>query len=158
MGLMSVIGRLSVDRLRRASAERITYVGEWLPEPLATGLWSVHDRRANLSSALSMAFLVLLERLAPEERVAFLMREVFACDYAEIARVVDRSEEACRQLVHRAHEHLRTGRRRFTAPPESKERLLGGFLAALEGRRRAEGFTGSASCPGDLPRRCSPGS
>lgn len=79
-----------------------------------------------------MAFLVLLERLAPEERLAFLMREVFACDYAEIARVVDKSEEACRQLVHRAHEHLRAGRRRFTAPPESKERLLGGFLAALE--------------------------
>ena len=78
--LMSVIGRLSVDRLRRASAERITCVGEWLPEPLATGLWSVPDRRANLSSALSMAFLVLLERLAPEERVAFLMREVFACE------------------------------------------------------------------------------
>jgi RNA polymerase sigma-70 factor, ECF subfamily len=87
--LMSVIGRLSVDRLRRASAERTTYVGEWLPEPLATGVWSGPDRKADLSSDLSMAFLVLLERLAPEERIAFLMREVFACDYAEIARVVE---------------------------------------------------------------------
>lgn|SRR2546425_3939399 len=130
--LMTVIGRLSIDRLRRASAERTTYVGEWLPEPVATEGWTDPDRSTDLSSDLSMAFLVLLERLTPEERVAFLMREVFACDYAEIARVVDRSEAACRQLVHRAREHVHGGRSRFSAPPETKERLLGGFLAALE--------------------------
>ena len=130
--LMAVIGRLSIDRLRRASAERTSYVGEWLPEPVATGAWAVPDRATDLSSDLSMAFLVLLERLNPEERVAFLMREVFACDYAEIAQVVQKSEAACRQLVHRAREHVHAGRPRFAAPPESKERLLDGFLAALE--------------------------
>src|SRR5437867_1825350 len=130
--LMTVIGRLSIDRLRRASAERTTYVGEWPPEPVTTEGWTAPDRSTDLSSDLSMAFLVLLERLTPEERVAFLMREVFACDYAEIARVVDRSEAACRQLVHRAREHLHGDRLRFSAPPETKERLLGGFLAALE--------------------------
>ena len=130
--LMTVIGRLSIDRLRRAAAERTSYVGEWLPEPVATGAWAAPDRGTDLSSDLSMAFLLLLERLTPEERVAFLMREVFACDYAEIARVVDKGEAACRQLVHRAREHVHTARPRFTAPPESKERLLGGFLAALE--------------------------
>ena len=130
--LMAVIGRLSIDRLRRASAERTSYVGEWLPEPVATGAWAVPDRATDLSSDLSMAFLVLLERLNPEERVAFLMREVFACDYAEIAQVVQKSEAACRQLVHRARDHVHAGRPRFAAPPGSKERLLGGFLAALE--------------------------
>ncbi|HEV8700703.1 MAG TPA: RNA polymerase sigma factor SigJ [Candidatus Polarisedimenticolia bacterium] len=130
--LMAVIGRLSIDRLRRAAAERTTYVGKWLPEPVATGAWAAPGRATDLSSDLSMAFLVLLERLTPEERVAFLMREVFACDYAEIAQVAQKSEAACRQLVHRAREHVHAGRPRFAAPPESKERLLDGFLAALE--------------------------
>jgi len=130
--LMAVIGRLSIDRLRRASAERTAYVGEWLPEPVATGAWAAPDRATDLSSDLSMAFLVLLERLSPEERVAFLMREVFACGYAEVAQVVQKSEAACRQLVHRAREHVQTGRPRFAAPPESKDRLLGSFLAALQ--------------------------
>jgi RNA polymerase sigma-70 factor, ECF subfamily len=130
--LMTVISRLSIDRLRRAAAERTSYVGEWLPEPVATEAWAVPDHGSEISSDLSMAFLVLLERLTPEERVAFLMRDVFASDYAEIARVVDKEVAACRQLVHRAREHVHAGRPRFAAPAESKERLLGGFLAALE--------------------------
>ncbi len=130
--LMTVVGRLAIDRLRHASAERTTYVGQWLPEPAATGAWAHPDHGVDLSSDLSIAFMVLLERLTPEERVAFLLREVFGAEYAEVARVVDKSEPACRQLVHRAREHLRAGRPRFAAPPGTKERLLGGFIAALE--------------------------
>jgi RNA polymerase sigma-70 factor (ECF subfamily) len=80
-----------------------------------------------------MAFLVLLERLAPEERAAFLLREVFDTDYAEIARVLGKSEAAARQMVHRAGERVRGDRARFAPPPaEAQERLLGRFLAAIE--------------------------
>jgi len=79
-----------------------------------------------------MAFLVLLERLAPEERAAFLLRDVFGCEYDEIARALGKSQGAARQTVHRARERVRANRPRFAAPPEAKERLLGRFIAALE--------------------------
>ncbi|HEV7990333.1 MAG TPA: RNA polymerase sigma-70 factor [Gemmatimonadaceae bacterium] len=128
--LVAVMTRLSIDRLRRSAVERERYVGDWLPEPLVTAPHAT-DRGAELASDLSMAFLVLLERLAPEERAAFLLREVFDADYAEIARVLERSEPACRQMVHRARERVRTERTRFTVAPETRERLVSRFLEAI---------------------------
>jgi len=133
--LVAVVTRLAIDRLRRAETERAAYVGSWLPEPLATPApFPLPDRRAELASDLSMAFLVLLERLAPEERAAFLLREAFGAEYAEIARVLERSEAACRQMVHRARERVRDARRRVAdsvPPPGERERLVERFVAAL---------------------------
>jgi RNA polymerase sigma-70 factor (ECF subfamily) len=130
--LVAVVTRLAIDRLRHLAVERAAYVGHWLPEPVATDGKQRADHRAEVASDLSLALLVLLERLGPEERAAFLLREVFDVDYDEIARVVDASVPAVRQMVHRARERVRGGRRRFDAPPDAHERLLGRFLAALE--------------------------
>ena len=129
--LVRVTTRLAIDRLRRTTAEREHYVGDWLPEPVATDTHAVTERRAEQASDLSMAFLVILERLAPEERAAMLLRDVFDTDYTEIARVLEKSEAACRQLVHRARVRVRRDRARFLVPPEVKERLVERFLAAL---------------------------
>jgi RNA polymerase sigma-70 factor (ECF subfamily) len=129
--LVTVVTRLAIDRLRQAAAERARYPGPWLPEPVAPERLAP-DYRAELASDLSMAFLVLLERLAPEERAAFLLRDVFGSEYAEIASVLGKSQAAARQTVHRARERVRASRPRFAAPPDAQERLLGRFVAALE--------------------------
>lgn len=129
--LVAVTTRLAIDRLRRATVEREHYQGAWLPEPIATSPEFAADRRAELSSDLSMAFLVLLERLTPEERAALLLRDVFDTDYREIGRVLEKSQAACRQLVHRARERVRGHRARFAVPVETRERLLERFLSAL---------------------------
>lgn len=129
--LVAVITRLSIDRLRRTTVERTTYVGEWLPEPLAVGAhWSA-DYDAGVRSDLSLAFLVLLERLAPEERAAFLLREVFDEEYAAIGEVLGKSEQAVRQIVSRARKRVRSDRRRVRVEPGRQHYLLDGFLAAL---------------------------
>lgn len=129
--LVAVTTRLAIDRLRQAKTKRALYPGPWLPEPVAEERLSP-DYRAELVSDLSMAFLVLLERLAPEERAAFLLRDVFGCEYAEIATALGKSLAAARQTVHRARERVRADRPRFAAPPDAKERLLGRFIGALE--------------------------
>ena len=129
--LVSVVSRLAIDRLRRLATERAAYPGPWLPEPVTPERLSA-DYETELASDLSMAFLVLLERLAPEERAAFLLREVFGSDYDEIARVLEKSPAAARQTVHRARERVRAERARFTAPADAKERLLAGFVDALQ--------------------------
>ncbi len=129
--LVSVTTRLAIDRFRKASTERIHYTGMWLPEPVATEPGAATDRKAEMASDLSMAFLVLLEKLGPEERAAFLLREVFDAGYPEIARVLGKSQAACRQLVHRARVRVRGDRVRQVVPAETKERLLERFLAAL---------------------------
>jgi RNA polymerase sigma-70 factor (ECF subfamily) len=135
--LVTVVTRLSVDRLRRLQTERATYPGPWLPEPIATDAPlaptspPAPDRTAELASDLSVALLLLLERLAPEERAAFLLREVFDTDYAEIARILERSSDAVRQLVHRARVRVRTDRTRLVAAPGEHERLLDRFMVAL---------------------------
>jgi RNA polymerase sigma-70 factor, ECF subfamily len=128
--LVAVITRLAIDRLRRAETERLRYVGSWLPEPIATGDVAP-DHKAELASDLSIAFLVLLERLGPEERAAFLLREVFDAGYDEIARILGKSEPAVRQTVHRAKARVRDGRPRFSAPAERQAELLRQFLEAL---------------------------
>jgi RNA polymerase sigma-70 factor, ECF subfamily len=128
--LVSVTTRLAIDRLRHAATEREHYVGHWLPEPIATAVESP-DRRTELTSDLSMAFLMLLERLAPEERAALLLHDVFDASYAEIAEVLERTEVACRQMVHRARVRVRGDRIRYPVPAEAHQRLLERFLAAL---------------------------
>src|SRR3954468_19179757 len=129
--LVAVVTRLAIDRLRQAQTRRAIYPGPWLPEPVAEERFSP-EYRSELASDLSMAFLVLLERLGPEERAAFLLRDVFGSGYDEIARTLGRSQAAARQMVHRARERVHTDRPRFAAPPEAKERLLGRFISALE--------------------------
>jgi len=130
--LVSVVTRLAIDRLRRRATERAAYPGPWLPQPApAADLNEPPDRRAELASELSVAFLVLLERLAPEERAAFLMRDVFDRGYPEIARMLDRSQPAVRQMVRRARARVRSSPSRFPASREAVEQLMGRFLAAL---------------------------
>ena len=129
--LVAVVSRLAIDRLRRASTEREAYVGNWLPEPLSYSEEPATDRETELASDLSMAFLVLLERLAPEERAAFLLRDVFDTEYDEIARVLGKSEDATRQIVSRARTRVQRDRPRFAVPPDAKERMLERFLTAL---------------------------
>jgi RNA polymerase sigma-70 factor (ECF subfamily) len=129
--LVSVVTRIAIDRLRLASTRREQYVGPWLPEPIATDPAAAPDRAVEISSDLSMAFLLLLERLGPEERAAFLLRELFDASYEEIANVLEKSEAACRQIVHRARERVRSGAPRNPVPPDAKERLVERFVSAL---------------------------
>ena len=131
--LVAATSRLAIDRLRRLKTEREAYVGPWLPQPIvAEGL--PPDRYLDLADDLSMAFLTLLERLAPEERAAFLLHDVFDVGYAEIASVLDRSEATCRQVVHRARERVRSDRKRFDVTESAKKALLQKFMTALEAR------------------------
>jgi RNA polymerase sigma-70 factor, ECF subfamily len=130
--LVTATSRLAIDRLRRLKTEREAYVGPWLPEPIVAT--APPDHNVDLADDLSMAFLTLLERLAPEERAAFLLHDVFDVDYAEIASVIERSEAACRQVVHRARERVRGDRKRFDASEAEKAALLQQFLTAMEAR------------------------
>lgn len=134
--LVTVMTRLAIDRLHRAETERLSYVGHWLPEPIATGgdahAAAAPDVRVERESDLSIAFLVLLERLGPEERAAFLLRELFDTDYDEIARVIERTPATARQMVHRARARVRDERARFAVAPDVQQRLLARFLAALD--------------------------
>jgi RNA polymerase sigma-70 factor, ECF subfamily len=131
--LVSVTTRLAIDRLRRAATERAAYEGQWLPEPLAL---EPPDHHAELADDLSLAFLLLLERLAPEERAAFLLREVFGVEYSEIASTLQKNEAACRQIVHRAKERVRGDRRRFEVDPEARVRVAARFVDALRAEDR----------------------
>lgn len=135
--LVTVVTRLAIDRLRAAKAERLAYVGEWLPEPLVTVDEHTPERAAELAGEVSLAFLHVLERLAPEERAAYLLRQVFDYDYDEIAPMLGKSQAALRQVVHRATERLRLERPRFEVPPETHRRLLERFVQAARSGERA---------------------
>ena len=128
--LSTVITRLCIDQLRSAKAQREQYIGPWLPEPIVTEETASVDEHLALADSLSMAFLVLLERLSPIERAVFLLHEVFDYGYPEIARIVDKSEANCRQLAHRAREHVSAGGQRFDVAPEQLEDLTYRFLKA----------------------------
>jgi RNA polymerase sigma-70 factor, ECF subfamily len=130
--LVTTTTRLAIDRLRRLKTEREAYVGPWLPEPIVTH--APPDRDLDLAADLSIAFLTLLERLAPEERAALLLHDVFDVGYREIASVIERSEAACRQVVHRARERVRGDRKRFDVTESVKVTLLEKFMAATEAR------------------------
>ena len=136
--LVTVVTRLAIDRLRAAKAERETYVGWWLPEPLVELDERTPEAAAELAGELSVAFLWVLERLSPEERAAFLLRQVFEYDYAEIATLLDKNEAACRQMVHRASERVQQARPRFDVPKDEHRRLLEKFMqAARSGEHEA---------------------
>lgn len=130
----TVATRLSIDLLRSARVQRERYHGEWLPEPLVADLESDPAGSVEMADSLSMAFLVLLETLSPEQRAAFLLHDVFEYGYDEVAAIVGTSEANARQLAARARRHLRERRPRYDAPPERREELASRFLAAaLEG-------------------------
>jgi RNA polymerase sigma-70 factor (ECF subfamily) len=132
--LVTTTTRLAIDRLRALRTARDAYVGPWLPEPLLQDGPDTPDYQATLASDLSMAFLLLLERLAPEERAAFLLHDVFETGYADIARMLGKTEAACRQIVTRARQRVRGDRQRFEATGEAKARLLASFTAAMDAR------------------------
>lgn len=140
----AVTTRLAIDHLRSARARRETYVGPWLPEPLLTDPAPGPGERAELADSLSQAFLVLLERLTPNERAAFLMREVFGHEYAEIGRMLERSQDSCRQLVSRARRHVDAERPRFEADAAKRQELTARFIEAIE-EGDTEGLTGLLS-------------
>ena len=129
--LSTVVTRLCIDQLRSARVRRESYVGEWLPEPLVDDGRSDPADHAEVADSLSLAFLVLLESLTPEQRAAFLLREVFDYPYAEIAAIIDTSEDNARQLVARARKHVDERRPRFEASPQRRDQLAGSFLAAV---------------------------
>jgi RNA polymerase sigma-70 factor (ECF subfamily) len=133
--LVTTTTRLCIDRLRQRRAEREAYVGPWLPEPLVEEVPAA-DAATELASDLSVAFLALLERLAPEERAAFLLHDVFEADYPEIAAALGKSEASCRQIVSRARRRVREERPRARVSAAARERLVDAFVRAVELRDR----------------------
>lgn len=130
--LATVVTRLCLDQLRSARARRETYTGPWLAEPVRTDLEGalVQPIDPGDAESLSLAFLVLLERLSPLERAVFLLHDVFGYTHTEVGAMLERDEAAVRQLLHRAKAHVREGRPRFAADPERHRELLMRFLSA----------------------------
>ena len=137
----AVVSRLSIDYLRSARVRREQYVGEWLPEPIVTDRSADPEQHAELSDSLSMAFLVLLERLTPPERAVLLLRDVFGFGFDEVAELIDKSEAACRQLAVRAREKVQEGKPRFETSVEKRWALAEKFFAAVE-QGDTEGLAG----------------
>ncbi len=128
----TVVTRLSIDQLRSARVRRESYVGEWLPEPLVTDAEEDPARHAEMADSLSLAFLVLLESLSPEQRAVLLLRDVFDYGYPEIAGIVGKSEDNVRQLASRARQRVDEGRPRFDASREQRDELARRFFAATQ--------------------------
>jgi RNA polymerase sigma-70 factor (TIGR02957 family) len=126
----TVATRLAIDQLRSARARRERYTGEWLPEPLVTDDAGDPARRAEMADSLSLAFLVLLESLSPEQRAVLLLHDVFDYGYDEIAQIVGKSEDNTRQLASRARRHVAERRPRFETSREQREALAVRFFAA----------------------------
>jgi RNA polymerase sigma-70 factor (ECF subfamily) len=129
--LSAVVTRISIDVLRSARVQREQYIGEWLPEPLLTDPYEDPERAAELADSVSMAALVLLERLSPLERAVFVLRDVFGFGFDEIASAVGRSEAACRKLAERARRHMEAGRPRFEVDRGERDELAARFFDAL---------------------------
>lgn len=134
--LVTIVTRLSIDRLRAAKVEREAYVGWWLPEPLVELDERTPEMAVERADELSVALLRVLERLSPDERAAFLLRQVFDHGYDELAALLGKSEAACRQLVHRASERVQAERRRFDVPREAHDALIARFVQAVHGGER----------------------
>lgn len=128
--LVTTVSRLAIDHLRLASVQREVYVGPWLPEPLVGVAADDPLAAMTLAESLSTAFLVILERLTPDQRAAFLLREVFGYDHVDIARMLETTEANARQLVVRARGHIQRGRPRFAATTRQAEHLAERFLSA----------------------------
>lgn len=129
--LSAVVTRISIDVLRSARMRREEYVGQWFPEPLLDDPYEDPARAAELADSLSMAALLLLERLSPLERAVFVLRDVFGFDLPDVASAVGRSEAACRQLAVRARRHMAAGRPRFEADRAERQELAERFLEAF---------------------------
>jgi RNA polymerase sigma-70 factor, ECF subfamily len=129
--LSAVVTRVSIDVLRSARVRREAYAGPWFPEPLLTDPYQDPARSAELADSVSMAALLLLERLSPPERAVFVLREVFGFGFGDIASAVGRSEAACRQLAVRARRHMDAGRPRFEADRRERDELAARFFDAL---------------------------
>jgi len=128
--LSTVVVRLCIDQVRSSKAKREVYVGPWLPEPILTGQRPELSETAVLAESLSFAFLIMLESLGPLERAVFLLHEVFDYSYAEIATIVDKSEANCRQILHRAQQHLGKRQSRFEVSPEKQTTITDQFMRA----------------------------
>jgi RNA polymerase sigma-70 factor (TIGR02957 family) len=128
----TVATRLAIDELRSARARRETYVGEWLPEPVTARVEDDPARHAELADSLSLAFLVVLESLTPEQRAAFLLHDVFDYEYGRVAEIVGTSEDNARQLASRARRQVDDGRTRFDASEQRRNELAASFFAAVE--------------------------
>lgn len=132
--LVAITTRLAIDRLRRAKTQREHYVGTWLPEPVLADPRPTPEQMLERADDISVAFLAVLERLTPEARAAFLLREVFDAEYGEVAAALGKTESACRQLVRRAKLQLQGARPRHIVPRETQHRLLRAFAeAAMRG-------------------------
>lgn len=133
--LSAVVTRVSIDVLRSARVRRESYVGHWLPEPLLTddavGAYAAPERAAELADSLSMAALLLLERLSPEQRAVFVLHDVFSFPFGEIAEVLGKSDAACRQLASRARRLMQDGRPRFDVDRREREELAARFFDAM---------------------------
>jgi RNA polymerase sigma-70 factor (ECF subfamily) len=135
--LTTSVTRLSIDRLRKLKTEREAYFGPWLPEPLSEHDLRTPELAAELDDDVSIAFLTLLEALAPEERAAFVLHDVLDDDYVDIAEALGKTETACRQMVHRARERVTSRRRRFQVDDATRWRMLERFMAvAAKGDRQ----------------------
>jgi RNA polymerase sigma-70 factor (ECF subfamily) len=128
--LVTIVTHLCINHLQSARVRREEYVGQWLPEPLVDDLESDPSRALRIDESLSMAFLVLLERLTPSERAVFLLREIFEYEYSDVATILGRSEVNCRQILRRARQHMSEVRPRFTASADERNSLLERFLQA----------------------------
>lgn len=128
--LGTVVTRLCLDRMKSARARRELYVGQWLPEPVVDEILDV-EGAGDLAHDISVALMLLLERLSPLERASFLLHDIFGLNFVEVARALGRSEAACRQLATRARAHIEEGRPRFPASREDGRRLASAFQAAI---------------------------
>jgi RNA polymerase sigma-70 factor (ECF subfamily) len=130
--LTTVVTRLCINHLQSARVEREAYVGPWLPEPLVDEQGSDPAETAALADSLSLAFLVLLETLSPTERAVFILREGFECEFAEIARIVEKSEANCRQILARARARIEERRPRYDVARADADKLLAPFVTAVQ--------------------------
>jgi RNA polymerase sigma-70 factor, ECF subfamily len=126
--LSRMVTNLCLDQLKSAKAQRETYIGPWLPEPILTTEDKPDDEK---TETVSMAFLLLLEALSPVERAVFLLHEVFEYDYSEVAEIMGKDQAACRQLLHRARQHIAANRPRFKSDPDEHKLLFGRFMVAV---------------------------
>lgn len=130
--LVTIVSRLCINHLQSARVQREEYVGQWLPEPVLTGAESGPFEIMETGEALSIAFLVLLERLTPIERAVFLLREIFEYEYSEIASIVGQNETNCRQILRRARQHVSAMRPRFKVSARKQNDLLQRFVEAIK--------------------------
>ncbi|MEM9953231.1 MAG: RNA polymerase sigma-70 factor [Chloroflexota bacterium] len=132
--LTTITTRLCINKMTSAKTQREQYIGNWLPEPIATDGQTTpgnpYDEVTKLDS-ISMAFLVLLEQLTPSERAVFILREIFDYEYAELAQILNKSEDSCRKILSRARQHLSANRPRFDSDPQKHQVILQQFLQAV---------------------------